>query len=105
MSSEANAFNLDVLTTLYNERTQLMIEPKKEGIFRLYITLKNNDYVVLSIEVNSQKNENFEFFSSKLIRAILKLDTIEKTNPTKKEDKFELDEPPLLKPTLRGEAK
>lgn len=103
LSSDADAFNIDILTTLYNERNQLMIEPQKEGVFRLYLTLKNDDYIVLSIEVNSQKKEKFDIFSSNLIRTILKLDKVNEIKPLKKKYKFELDEPPLLKPTLRGE--
>ena len=89
LSSDADAFNIDILTTLYNERNQLMIEPQKEGVFRLYLTLKNDDYIVLSIEVNSQKKEKFDIFSSNLIRTILKLDKVNEIKPLKKKYKFE----------------
>lgn len=100
LANDAKAIKHDILTTLYNEKNQILLKPLKDGIFRLYITLENEKYIVLEINTNSQNIENFKINKSKYIKTILKLDKIEQ----KKEQnyKLKLDEPPKLKPSLRN---
>ena len=99
MVNNINSIHYEILTTLYNEKNQIMIKPIKEGIFRLYIILENQEYIVLSINSNSKNQDKLNIINSKLIKTILKIDTID---PLKKEPEFKLDEPPILKPKLRG---
>jgi len=108
MANDATAMNFEILTTLYNEKNQIMLTPLKEGDFRLYITLKNDEYIVLKINSNTKNIEKLETPNSKLIKTILKLDTIEEKDtskekkPLKKKLELELDEPPIFQPNLRG---
>lgn len=109
MANDATAMNFEILTTLYNEKNQIMLTPLKEGNFRLYITLKNDEYIVLKINSNTKNIEKLETPNSKLIKTILKLDTIEEKKDTSKKNEkqkkkleIELDEPPIFQPNLRG---
>lgn len=103
MANDAEAMKTEILTTLYNEKNQVTVKPMKEGIFRLYITFEDNDFVILSI--NSTTN-NIDFLNtpkSQKIKTILKIDAVEKKEekqPQKKEQ-LKLDQPPLFKPKLR----
>ncbi len=109
MANDSTAMSFEILTTLYNEKNQIMLTPLKEGNFRLYITLKNDEYIVLKINSNTKNIEKLETPNSKLIKTILKLDTIEEKKDNSKEKKakkkkleIELDEPPIFQPNLRG---
>lgn len=103
LANDAESMKFEILTTLYNEKNQIMLTPLKEGTFRLYIILENNKYIVLTINSSVNNENKLKISNSKLIKTILKLDKVEnKPKEITKKLQIELDEPPLLLPKLRG---
>ncbi len=103
LANDVDSMKFEILTTLYNEKNQIMLTPLKEGIFRLYIILENNKHLVLTINSSINNEDKLKISNSKLIKTILKLDKVEnKSKETTKKLQIELDEPPLLLPKLRG---
>ena len=102
IANDIDAIKFEILTTLYNEKNQITIKPLKEGNCRLYITLENNNYIILDIVTNTQNDEYLKTPKSQSIKSIIKIDTVEKTksNQPQKEE-LKLDLPPILKPKLR----
>lgn len=98
MSSDKDALKADVMTTLYNEKNQILLNVLKEGSFRLYIA-SGNDVAVMQVNAIKEVNE-IGLKNSKLVKEIIKIDTVikEKNN---EEFPFQLDEPPAI----RGGAK
>lgn len=94
MVSDTRVLKSEVLTTLYNERNQILLNTLKNGIARLYIAF-DKDIVIIEFnadEANADKELNLE---SKLVKAIFKVDTLDKS--ILEELPFELDEPPALR--------
>ena len=100
ISNNKNSMSFEILTTLYNEKNQILLKPLKSGTYRLYITLDNNDFIILEVNID-KKNEKYDIQKSKYIKSILKLDVVE--SKTKEVIDFELDEPPVLKQGLQGD--
>ena len=94
-SSNKDVAEAKILTTIYNERTQLIIKVLKEGNAKLFIETKDD---VIVLDINSDKKNMIlcPVKYSKNIKDFLKLDTpyIPKVKTLKKE--FELDAPPPL---------
>lgn len=95
MPSNTEFLKPEVLTTIFNEKTQILVKTLKAGVSRLYMSF-GDDIVIIefnALETNEDKDINLR---SKFVKAIVKIDTLE--NPKKKEQDlpFELDEPPLL---------
>jgi len=99
ISNNKNSMSFEILTTLYNEKNQILLRPLKDGTYRLYVTLDNNDFIILEVSID-KKNEKLEVQKSKYIKSILKLDTV--TTKKNEEINFELDKPPMLKQDLKG---
>ncbi len=99
ISNNKNSMTFEVLTTLYNERNQILLRPLKDGTYRLYVTLDNNDFIILEVNID-KKNEKLDVQKSKYIKSILKLDVV--ASKKNEEIQFELDEPPILKQDLKG---
>ena len=99
IANNKNSMSFEILTTLYNERNQILLKPLQDGTYRLYVTLDNNDFIIFEINID-KKNEKIDIQKSKYIKSILKLDVV---TPKKNEEiKFKLDEPPTLKQDLEG---
>ena len=92
--SDTGLLEPEIITTLYNEKNQILLKTLKSGVARLYIS---TDEVITMIEFNVNENnkDNVTTPKSKIIKSILKLDKIENIN--EKELPFELDEPPILR--------
>lgn len=92
--SDTGLLEPEIITTLYNEKNQILLKTLKSGVARLYIS---TDEVITMIEFNINENnkDNVTTPKSKVIKSILKLDKIESRN--EEELPFELDEPPILR--------
>ena len=92
--SDTGLLEPEIITTLYNEKNQILLKTLKSGVARLYIS---TDEVITMIEFNINENnkDNVTTPKSKVIKSILKLDKIENIN--EEELPFELDEPPILR--------
>ena len=92
--SDTGLLEPEIITTLYNEKNQILLKTLKSGVARLYIS---TDEVITMIEFNINENnkDNVTTPKSKIIKSILKLDKIESRN--EEELPFELDEPPILR--------
>jgi len=94
MVSDTKVLKAEILTTLYNEKNQILLNTLKSGIARLYIASGKE---ISIIEFNSDKAVNdVEIIpDSKVVKAILRIDTVEGDTPSAVP--FELDEPPALR--------
>ena len=95
MVSNKKMLRSEILTTLYNEKDQILVDTLKQGVARLYIA---TDKDIAIIEFNTDwYNEDKEItMDSKVIKAIEKIDIVDKVNMCK-DYSFELDEPPMLR--------
>lgn len=102
MANDSQSMKFEILTTLYNEKNQIFLSMLKEGVFRLYILLENNDYIVLTIESRDKGEDSIDLKNSEFIKTIVKLDKVEDLkNEEIQKDKLELDPPPVMRPELR----
>lgn len=91
--SDTNILSAEILTTLYNEKNQILVKTTKSGTARLYLS-GNKDFTVIEFNANKDNPDKDFFPNSKMVKTILKIDTIK---PQENSLPFELDEPPVLR--------
>lgn len=96
MVSDKSILKSEVLTTLYNEKNQILVSSLNEGKARLYISMKNDDVSIIEFNSNKANEDKTLKLNSDFIQSVFKLDIAGKIN-MKNDFPFELDEPPALR--------
>ena len=94
-SSNRSVADAKILTTIYNERTQLIIKVLKEGNAKIFIETKD-DIVVLDVNSDKKNTILYPVKYSKNIKDFLKLDTPYIPNTKTLKEELYLDPPPPL---------
>lgn len=94
LPSNKRAIETEILTTIYNEKNQILLKPLKPSISRLYIAT-DGGIVILEVNVDeANKEEELSAFKSNIVKSILKIDTLNNTTKDKNDLPFVLDKPP-----------
>ncbi len=94
LPSNKRAIEAEILTTIYNEKNQILLKPLKPSISRLYIAT-DGGIVILEVNVDeANKEEELSAFKSNIVKSILKIDTLNNTTKDKNDLPFVLDKPP-----------
>lgn len=98
MASNENAIKGEILTTIYNEKTQIILNTILEGFYRLYIGA-GKDVAILHLHISEQNSNNDIDTHSKIVKNIMKIDRVQSTKKNLETQNlpFEIDEPPMLK--------
>lgn len=94
MTNDDKILNAKILTTIYNEKNQIIVKVLKEGMAKLYIAI-DKDVAIIEFNSNQQNIDTQDFDCSKNVEAFLKIDTPFMPRTHKKEQ-FKLDPPPPL---------
>lgn len=94
MVSDTRVLKSEILTTLYNEKKQILLNTLQNGIARLYIAF-DKDIAIIEFNANELNEDKEINFDSKFVKAILKIDTVDKNIFEKLP--LELDKPPALR--------
>ena len=91
-SSNKGIITSEILTTLFNDKTEIIVNIIQEGNARIYINTED-ELSIIEFQNNLTKTQEETKLKSKVIKNIIEMD-----KPlTKKETKFILDEPPPFK--------
>ena len=91
-SSNKDIITSEILTTLFNDKTEIIVNIIQEGNARIYINTED-ELSIVEFQNNLTKTQEETKLKSKVIKNIIEMD-----KPiTKKETKFILDEPPPFK--------
>lgn len=91
-SSNKDIITSEILTTLFNDKTEIIVNIIQEGNARIYINTED-ELSIIEFQNNLTKTQEETKLKSKVIKNIIEMD-----KPlTKKETKFILDEPPPFK--------
>lgn len=95
MSSNINILSSEILTTLYNEKNQIIVRTLAPGIARLYVITDTDTAVIeFNVRANSDADYDDEISpKSKIVKAIAKIDKISDID----KNEFILDLPPVLR--------
>ena len=94
MVNDSRVLKSEILTTLYNEKNQILLNVLKTGVARLYIAF-DKDVAIIEFNADNTNVEKEISIDSKLVKSILKIDIAEETASAPLT--FELDEPPALR--------
>lgn len=94
MVSDTRVLKSEILTTLYNEKNQILLNTLKNGLARLYIAF-DKDVAIIEFNADKSNADNAISIDSKLVKSILKIDAVDRNEH--EETQFELDEPPMLR--------
>ncbi len=101
MCSNTNMLSAEVLTTLYNEKNQILVKTLSEGIVRLYIATKN-DVAVVEFTIKPPDIEGEDSYiepQSEIIKSIIKIDKITEKSKKTEQPKAYSEHPPELRGT------